>query len=67
MVIIMIRNLEVIMLKMKITQSPYYLYKYDVAYNNDIYTQNVPRNAGDEIKLLVCDGFDPSTVPTNGR
>ena len=34
---------------------------------DDIYNNNLPRNAGDEIKLLVCDGFDPNTVPTNGR
>ena len=34
---------------------------------DDIHTNNPPRNAGDEIKLLVCDGFDPNTVPTNGR
>jgi len=25
------------------------------------------RNAGDEIKLLVCDGFNPASVPTTGR
>ena len=25
------------------------------------------RNAGDEIKLLVCDGFNPASVPNNGR
>ena len=38
------------------------LFHYD-----DIYNNNLPRNAGDEIKLLVCDGFDPNIVPTNGR
>ena len=38
------------------------LFHYD-----NIYKNNLPRNAGDEIKLLVCDGFDPNTVPTNGR
>lgn len=27
----------------------------------------LPRNAGDEIKLLVCDGFNPASVPNNGR
>ena len=27
----------------------------------------IPRNAGDEIKLLVCDGFNPASVPNTGR
>ena len=26
-----------------------------------------PRNAGDEIKLLVCDGFNLASVPNIGR
>merc|ERR1719266_2167758 len=25
------------------------------------------RNAGDQIKLLVCDGFNPASVPNTGR
>ena len=38
-----------------------------MVHHDDIYNYDPPRNAGDEIKLLVCDGFDPNTVPTNGR
>lgn len=26
---------------------------------------NILRNAGDEIRLLVCDGFNPSALPNS--
>ena len=28
---------------------------------------NILRNAGDEIRLLVCDGFNPSALPSEGK